>query len=83
MNENTFVDNVFFCVDIFLSFCRFKMIRCIVKSLITIQRIFVEAHLKIEKLKKNSWVPEFGCSNRYTGLQNSLDTSHHGHANNA
>ena len=53
------------------------MIRCIVKLLITIQQIFVEVQLKKETLKNFFWVPEFGCPNWYTSLQNSLDMSLH------
>ena len=61
-----------------LHFCllrNFKTVRCIVKSLIAIQHIFVEAVLKKENTKSVFWAPEFGYPNRYTGLPNSLDTS--------
>ena len=59
MNENTFVDNFFFCLDICLSHCfsflsafclHFKIIRHIVKLLIAVQHIFVEVQLKKENL---------------------------------
>ena len=72
MNETLIV--FLFC----LHFCllrNFKIIRCIVKSLIYIQHIFVIEQLKKENLKSVFWAPEFGRPNRYTGLPNGLDTS--------
>ena len=79
MNENTFVGNFFFH-NVFLSHC-FSLMpvflsseqfqnRSIVKSFITVQRIFIEVQLK----KQNFESVLLGLPNRYSGLQNSLDT---------
>ena len=68
-----------------LHFCilsHFEIIRCIMKSLIATSKFFfffffflVEIKLKKENLKSDFWAPEFGRSNRYTGLPNGLNTS--------
>ena len=59
----------------FLHFCllsHFKIIKCIVKSLIA---TFAEIQLKKVNLKSVFWAPEFECLNHYTGLPKGLDTS--------
>ena len=64
MNENTFevILSHFFSCHLFWLQSNFKIIRCIVKSLITIQYISVEVQLKKRKLEKcflgtRVWVP--------------------------
>ena len=77
---STFVSTSFcFVVFLFcLHFCLlsyFEIIRSIVKSLIaTSKYFFLEIQMKKE-LTGASWTPEFGRSNRYTGLPKNLDTS--------
>ena len=78
LNKNTSTSFCFIFFLFSLHFCfltNFKTVRCIVKSLIAIQHIFVEALLKKENTNFFFWAPEFGYPNRYTGLPNSLDTS--------
>ena len=62
-----------------LHFCllsNFEIIRCIVKLLLAIRCILIELRLKKENLKRSVWrAPELWHTNRYTGLQNGLDTS--------
>ena len=70
-----------FCLIILLfclNFCflnNFEIVRFIVKSLVVVQRISVEVQLKKKNLKSLFLDAEFGCPNRYTGLQNGLHTS--------
>ena len=85
MDENTFADNFFFCINIFLSHYfslltsflswNFEIITGIMKSLIAIQHVFVEVQLKKEKLKSVFWVQVFGCTIWYTSLPIDLDMS--------
>ena len=69
------------CLNVFLfslNFCilsHFKIIRYIMKSMITTSVYFVEIQLRKENLKSVFWVTEFGCPNGYTSLPNSLNTS--------
>ena len=62
-----------------LHFCilsNFKIIRCIVKSLIASSKYFLlKYNWKKKTWKLFFWAPEFGCPNLYTGLPNSLNMS--------
>ena len=70
-----------FCLIVFLSCLDFRLlrnfeiIRCIVKSLISIHHIFVEVHLIKENSTSVFWAPESGRPNQYIGFPNILDTS--------
>ena len=89
MNENIFVDSLFFRSDLFLShgffcffclhFCllsHFEIIRCIVKSLFDTSMYFLlKYNWKKVNLKSVFWAPDFGHPNLYTVLPNSLNTS--------
>ena len=70
MNENTLI--VFpFC----LHFCLlrdFEIIRCIANCYST---YFCSSTTEKRKIEKVFWVPEFGQTNRCTGLPNGLDMS--------
>ena len=77
MNKNTYADNFFFPLDVFFLivflfgryFCllrHFEIIRCIVKSLIAIQHIFVAVQLKAPRpvypyLKQTGYVTKNTC----------------------
>ena len=71
-NENTSIDNFSFHFKSFCLFClifyllsHFKITRSIAKSLtVTSTYFFVEIQLKKQKLKRASWVPEFGYPNQ-------------------
>ena len=71
MNENTFINSFFFCINLLVSLffssnccllSHFEIIICILKSLTaTLMYFFVEIQLKKENIESIFWVPGLGA----------------------